>query len=145
MPPLQLNESLLTDNVSVCEAGFLFGCSMVILSLTFCPPIVVEQEIVNDLVLVKLELGPRLESVLDVDESVPLHVPLVPMPVTVLIVAAVASYVYDASFTLYVYWQVADTAHDVFTLDVTPTLNELSARYTLFKVMSPSLTSWLSE
>ena len=58
MPPLQLNELLLTDNVSVCEAGSLFGCSMVILSLTFCPPIVVEQEIVNDLVLVKLEFGP---------------------------------------------------------------------------------------
>ena len=60
---------------------------------------------------------------LDADESVPLHVPLVPLLVTVVIVAAVASYVYDASFTPYVYWQVADTAHDVFTLDVTPTLN----------------------
>ena len=145
MPPLQLNELLLTDNVSVCEASSLFGCSMVILSLTFCPPIVVEQEIVNDLLLVKLELGPWSESVLDVDESVPLHVPLVPLLVTDFIVAAVASYVYDASFTPYVYWQVADTAHDVFALDVTPTSNELAAKYTLFKVMSPSLTSWLSE
>ena len=116
-----------------------------VLSLTFCPPIVVEQEIVNDLVSVKLELAPWSESVLDVDESVPLHVPLVPLLVTVFIVASVASYVYHASFTPYVYWQVADTAHDVFALDVTPTSNELSAKYTLFKVMSPSLTSWLSE
>ena len=58
MPPLQLNELLLTDNVSVCEPAALVGCTIVVLSLTFCPPIVVEQEIVNVLVSVKLELAP---------------------------------------------------------------------------------------
>ena len=106
---MQSNEALSTVNSSACESAvdeeeinwpcFLVGCTIVVLPLTFCPPIVVEQEIVNDLVLSKLELAPWSESVLDVDECVPLHVPLVPLFVTVVIVAAVASYVYDASFT----------------------------------------------
>ena len=121
-----------------------FGCVRVKESLIVSPFNVTEHEMVCSLVLVKLMFCPWLERTFDVEESVPLQVPLVPVTVDVEVDASASSYEYEETFTSYVYSQVAETAHEVSTFELVVSENDDESKEVAFNVISPSLTSCVS-